>query len=449
MELTVYRQSSKVRPDGTTVYKGEDARPLVNDRLLLVADGLGGAAAIRHQNIAPDLFDPETLPDKLFKGVFEDYSDPDFLQYVKDSFFELFAVKDIYTDNVNNIKKSGYFASRIASAILYHEILRDPEMQPEKLFELMEAAAGSEEQKKKTEAAIGEHLAERMLVNLRKIAENCHLSYESSYSGLALLGTTLCATLFKEGEEKVDALYFTAGDSRPYLWTGEEGLSQLLPDEEGEDGGMTNYIKANEDAAFHIRCTFFSFPKPCVLFNASDGCFDSGYFLSQLAFEKLILSLAGESNTPEELGGKLYEFFLDYGRHDDSSTIAMKFFGFPDFDAFRAAAGERLKVLEERFFSKLPELLERDFASEAAEEKKAKAEAEKAEAAGEEHNVIGSSPAGEETVSVEEPERTEEKEEKEETAAPVLTELEEKAALQKALFEEYQVTYGRFMGDNA
>ena len=27
MELTVYRQSSKVRPDGTIVYKGEDALP--------------------------------------------------------------------------------------------------------------------------------------------------------------------------------------------------------------------------------------------------------------------------------------------------------------------------------------------------------------------------------------------------------------------------------------
>ena len=31
MELTVYRQSSKTRPDGTIVYKGEDARPYVDE----------------------------------------------------------------------------------------------------------------------------------------------------------------------------------------------------------------------------------------------------------------------------------------------------------------------------------------------------------------------------------------------------------------------------------
>lgn len=36
MELTVYRQSSKQRPDGTIVYKGEDARPFVDDQIFLL-----------------------------------------------------------------------------------------------------------------------------------------------------------------------------------------------------------------------------------------------------------------------------------------------------------------------------------------------------------------------------------------------------------------------------
>ena len=37
--------------------------------------------------------------------------------------FAYLQVKDCYTDNVNNIKKSGYFASRIVTAIVLREFL--------------------------------------------------------------------------------------------------------------------------------------------------------------------------------------------------------------------------------------------------------------------------------------------------------------------------------------
>jgi len=55
MKLTVYRQSSKTRPDGKVVYKGEDALPYIDEQIFFVADGLGGAAAIRHQKIKQEL----------------------------------------------------------------------------------------------------------------------------------------------------------------------------------------------------------------------------------------------------------------------------------------------------------------------------------------------------------------------------------------------------------
>ena len=74
--ITVYRQSSKKRPDGTIVYKGEDARPYVDGQIIFVADGLGGAAAIRHQKIVPELFDSEKLMDALFAGVYKIYLSP-------------------------------------------------------------------------------------------------------------------------------------------------------------------------------------------------------------------------------------------------------------------------------------------------------------------------------------------------------------------------------------
>lgn len=362
MELTVFRQSSKTRPDGTIVYKGEDARPYVDGQILFVADGLGGAAAIRHQKIVPELFDSEKLMDTLFSGVYDDYSNEVFVQYVTESFFELFAVKDCYIDNVNNIKKSGYFASRLVTSIVLHEMLYNDEYKAEKIFASL-TACENDEAKKSFLSALGDHFKKLIQTKIKQMAKNANLVYESSYLGLALLGSTICATIFFEQEDHVEAIYLTAGDSRPYIWSEKNGLCQVLEDQEGEDGGMTNYIKANEDADFEIRCDYFSFGKPCVLFNASDGCFDSGKFISQLAFEKLILESAIASEDPEKMSELLTSFFIDYGRHDDSSTIAMKMFGYETFNVFKTACQSRLNVLNSEYFEKMGDLLDVDYVS--------------------------------------------------------------------------------------
>lgn len=362
MELTVYRQSSKTRPDGTIVYKGEDARPYVDEQIFFVADGLGGAAAIRHQKIVPDLFESEKILDTLFKGVYQDYRNEVFAKYVTASFYELFAVKDCYTDNINNIKKSGYFASRIVTAIVLHEMLYNNDYKAEIIFEKL-SECENEDSKKAYLNTIGSHFKQLIQAKIKQIAQNANLIYESSYSGLALLGSTLCATLYREHEDCVEAIYLTAGDSRPYIWTERNGLCQILEDQEGKDGGMTNYIKANDDADFDIRCDYFCFEKPCVLFNASDGCFDSGKFISQMAFEKTILEGAIFAESPEKLSEYLTEFFLEYGRHDDSSTIAMKLFGYESFDLFKAACVNRLNRLQTEYVDKMSDLLDVDYIS--------------------------------------------------------------------------------------
>ena len=215
MELTVYRQSSKTRPDGTVVYKGEDARPYVDGQIFFVADGLGGAAAIRHQKIKPELFDEDQLLDTLFSGVYDDYGNETFAAYVKESFFELFAVKDCYTDNINNIKKSGYFASRIVTAIILHEMLYNDAYSAESIFSTL-AARGSEAERAAYLGTLGRYFRDLIQGKIRQIARNANLVYESAYSGLALLGSTICATVYLEHEDHVEALYLTAGDSRPY-----------------------------------------------------------------------------------------------------------------------------------------------------------------------------------------------------------------------------------------
>lgn len=363
MKLTVYRQSSKTRPDGTVVYKGEDALPYIDDQVFFVADGLGGAAAIRHQKIKPELFDKNELMKTLFDGVYDDYSDERFVKYVTDSFFELFAVKECYTDNINNIKKSGYFASRLVTAIVLHELLYNKKYSAKSIFELYKKAV----EDGKIEdflGCLGNYFKKQIQDNLRKIAHNANLVYESSYSGLALLGSTICATIYYEHEDYVEAIYLTAGDSRPYVWDAQNGLRQVLADQEGNDGGMTNYIRANEDSDFDIRCNYFKFKKPCVLFNASDGCFDSGKFISQLAFEKLILDSSKATDSVDGLSEALTSFFVDYGRHDDSSTIAMKFFGYESFEAFKKKAGERSVVLENDYIAVMPDILDVDYVAE-------------------------------------------------------------------------------------
>lgn len=360
MKLIVYRQSSKTRPDGTVVYKGEDALPYVDDQVFFVADGLGGASAIRHQKFLPELFDKDKIMDALFEGVYKDYSNETFVKYVTDSFYELFAVKDCYTENINNIKKSGYFASRIVTAIVLHEMLYNKECSGAKIFERL-SACETEEARDALTAALGRHFKEIIKTKIREISKKANLVYESSYLGLALLGSTVCATIYYESADKVDAFYLTAGDSRPYVWTENGGLCQILADEEGADGGMTNYIKANDDADFNIRCNHFSFNKPCVLFNASDGCFDSGRFVSQMAFEKLILESVVASDDVDGVSASLTSFFAENGRHDDSSTIAMRIFGYDGYDAFKKSCTNRLNTMSIEYFSKMEDLLDADY----------------------------------------------------------------------------------------
>lgn len=360
MELTVYRQSSKIRPDGTVVYKGEDARPYVDGQVFFVADGLGGAASIRHQKVDPALFDEEKLLDALFAGVYDNYGDEAFAAYVKASFFELFAVKNCYTDNINNIKKSGYFASRIVTAILLHEMQYNRAYSAEHIFATL-ASCADEGARNAYLASLGHDFRDLIQEKIRQIARNANLVYESAYSGLALLGSTICATIYMEHDAFVEAIYLTAGDSRPYVWSEGDGLCQVLPDQEGKDGGMTNYIKANDGASFDIRCNYFRFDKPCILFNATDGCFDSGRFLSQLAFEKLLAESALASENTEQMGEYLTSFFAEYGRHDDSSTIAMKMFGYETFADLRASLARRLDVLQSTYFDKMSDLLDMDY----------------------------------------------------------------------------------------
>ena len=369
MEFTMYRQASKVRDTGQIIYKGEDARPYVGDNVFLVADGLGGASAIRHLKFNQNLFYEDKLLPILFHEMpmYDEHilqSHLDFVPYVIKSFEEFTSIRHCYTDNIYNIKKSGYFASRIASAVFLHQVFFEKYFNEEmqlgiengKIFDDYHAS----EDKEAFLRAVSGVITRKMQGELQKIAHNANFIYESPYTGLALLGTTLCATIHREKNDYVEALYFVAGDSRPYVWD-TKGLHQVVADQEGSDGGMTNYIKANEDATFTIECKYMQFEKPCILFNATDGCFDSASFISQMSFEKLLLETIVGSQNMAEVGFALEKTFSDYGKHDDSSTMALRTFGYSSYEHLKEAAQLRLSIIQREFIDKMPDLLEMDY----------------------------------------------------------------------------------------
>lgn len=356
MEMIMYRQATKVRDGGQTVYKGEDALPFVGQNIFVVADGMGGAAAIRHTKFDSDIFDEDKIFDVMFNDALPD-ADEETVNYVKKAFFELYAVKDCYFSNVLNIKKSGYFGSRtcVASFIYFAK----------KMFaagvgnDLEKLHAASEECKAEMMEKIGRYFTENIKKAMITASESAKLTYEGAFKGLALMGTTLCGTIFIEREDEVDALYLVAGDSRPFQWD-SAGLKLVVEDQKRSDGGMTNYIKANGD--FTISAKFYTFKKPCILFNASDGVYESCKFsVSELGLEKLLLETILDSNDMIELKAKLEDIFVNYGTHDDSSTIALKTFGYEGFDDLKEAASERLKKINEDYIDKMPDFLENSY----------------------------------------------------------------------------------------
>lgn len=358
MNFRVYRQNALLWKDGVTViHSGEDAQPYVDEHLIMVADGLGGTGAVRHQLVATEIFDKETVVPALFKGLYDLSADEALAEYVKASFAEMYPLKDVYQTNIYTVKKSSYFGSRIVSAALAYRLKHDSELNPDDM--LAQIAGCNGEEREACLKALGERVTAVVKADITKIAENANLIYEAKIPKLKLLATTLCATVYREREDHVEALYLIIGDSRPYVWSARDGLCQVIEDQERADGGMNGCIHTNGD--FSIECRYFTFPKPCALMNASDGVFESGLFLSPMAFEKLLLEAVIGNDSIESVEKKLVSDYDTYGTHDDSSTLAMRCFGYGSFEEFQAACRERMNVIEEKYLSKMSDLLEVDY----------------------------------------------------------------------------------------
>lgn len=396
---------------------GEDAKPYADEKLILVADGLGGRGGFPHTELDRGMLEKDRLVDVAFSPVFdlEGEKYEDLKKFIQESFSDLFALKEIYGRDFYSSKGSGYFASHLIAAIALYLLRFDARFDIDALFENCEKAkaraqeeTGAKKESEKaptppvnaeskeknavekaesasenTESAVEkaesapaktekamskEELLKKFALDfsaalkekLAAIAQNAGLKNESRLKGTYLLPTTLSVTLMREREESVDLICLWAGDSRAYYWN-EEGLAQISDDHE-IGGTMTNLISLAKD--FRLQICSLKVKKPCLVFNATDGVYKCMMFASPLDLESLLLQAILKSESVEQLEENLDKIYENIGRHDDSNSLAAVTFGYADFGALKAAAGKRSDEIEREIVSRLPGILTRDYRAE-------------------------------------------------------------------------------------
>lgn len=381
---------------------GEDAKPYADEKLIVVADGLGGRGGFPHIELDRGMLEKDRLVDVAFSPVFdlEGAKYEDLKKFIQESFSDLFALKEIYGRDFYSSKGSGYFASHLVAAIALYLLRFDARFDIDALFENCEKAKAraqeetgekkegekatppanaesktentvekAENAPAKAENAVSkEELLQKFALDfsaalkekLAAIAQNAGLKNESRLKGTYLLPTTLSVTLMREREESVDLICLWAGDSRAYYWN-EEGLAQISDDHE-IGGTMTNLISLAKD--FRLQICSLKVKKPCLVFNATDGVYKCMMFASPLDLESLLLQVILKSESVEQLEENLDKIYENIGRHDDSNSLAAVTFGYADLGALKAAAGKRSDEIEREIVSRLPGILTRDYRAE-------------------------------------------------------------------------------------
>ncbi len=368
MNSILYHQMRSVI-QAKDVYLGEDAYPYADDSLLIVSDGLGGRGGYHHKRFFHDILEKDKIYDILFAPVFEREVSSEIKAFIIESFSELYKTKDYYFTLKETMKCSGYFASRIITAIALYELKYNEDFEKQKIFDALRSVEGEERETLAQE--YGDKLAILIRKKLEKVAAEGNFLLESSFTGAYLLPATLTIALMDETELGVDVLYLWAGDSRAYIWD-KDGLAQVTEDQEKNEV-MTNLITLTKP--FRVEGHFASFTKPCLIFNTSDGIYKSYAFESPLDLEYEIMRTTLNMDesfeiTPTCFDEAMKNFSSDLniiGKHDDSNTLALRAFGFADFEEVKKMLSDRLEFIKSNMLSRLPDLFSRSFAKELRE----------------------------------------------------------------------------------
>ncbi|MBQ3016460.1 MAG: hypothetical protein IJD79_06755 [Clostridia bacterium] len=368
MNSILYHQMKSVI-QAKDVYLGEDAYPYADDSLLIVSDGLGGRGGYHHKRFFHDILEEDKIYDILFAPVFEKEVSSEIRSFIVGSFSELYKTKDYYFTLKETMKCSGYFASRIITAIALYELKYNEDFEKQKIFEALRAVDGEEREALAQE--YGDKLAIQIRKKLEKVAAQGNFLLESSFTGAYLLPATLTIALMDETESSVDVLYLWAGDSRAYIWD-KDGLAQITEDQEKNEV-MTNLITLTKP--FRVEGHFASFTKPCLVFNTSDGIYKSNAFESPLDLEYEIMRTTLNMDESFEITPTCFEEAMNnfssdlniIGKHDDSNTIALRAFGFADFEEVKKMLSDRLEYIKSNMLTRLSDLFSRSFSKELRE----------------------------------------------------------------------------------
>ena len=358
MNSVLYYQKKKTAIGIPPVCIGEDAYPYADSEILIVADGLGGRGGYPHTKINKDILDKDLFYDIVFAPVFEAEVSPEFKEFTVNSFSEIFETKEYFFTNSLATKHSGYFASRFVTAISLYELKYNDSFKKDVLFERVRTCP--EDKRAELVQEMGDTLAELVKEKLTAIADNVGFEIETSVVGAYLLPSTLTVAVMDDCGDHVDVIYLWAGDSRAYLWD-RSGLAQITEDhEEGET--MTNLITLTKP--FRIEGRFVTVKTPCMLLNASDGCYKCVSFDSPFDLEYIFLRSISDTTDFDKSSEFLATQFSVLGRHDDSNTMALCTFGYDSYEDVKADVVARLGDIDKIVFARLPDIFQRNFAYE-------------------------------------------------------------------------------------
>ena len=346
----------RISVNGRLVSIAEDGAPYAQDGIIVVADGLGGRGGFQHTIIKPEVLNKDNFFDVAFGNIFNK-ADDDFKGYVLNSFSQLFELSDCYFEK-GNARTSGYFASRLVSAIVVYQFRFEEEFDRRKIFEKLSSI--NEVEKDKYVKSLVDKLCDKIKQNLNTIVDNMGLKLESKITGSYMLPTTMTIALTNELENEVEVLYIWAGDSRGYVWD-KGGLSQVTDDHEKNET-MTNLITMSRSFTFESRLVKFA--KPVVIFNVTDGCYKCTCFASPLDLEQVLLTALEESSDFEGASRYLDELYDGIGKVDDSNTMGMLTFGYEDYQALKADVLQRKETINNEIVAKMPEIFTRDYIEE-------------------------------------------------------------------------------------
>jgi len=365
MKLTMFREQTITDEYGQVIGRGQDALPYADGCLIMVADGMGGRGSTPHEKLPFSMFDEDTITRTLFDRLDAEsyktfFSRENLLEidpYVQKSFAGLIDLKLRYGLSKNAVKESGYFGSRLAAAAMLAAV---GTMDVETL--MSEFAVPSKAEYRRLCNQYSDYFSRFFRVVLTKLAKRLGAELPAGLTGLSLFPTTLSAAICRETDDTVDVFYVYTGDSRCYVWTQQDGMMQVFRDRANADGSMSDYISAEDTC--RVFCAFRQFKKPCMLFNATDGCYTSRFLLSPLSIENLLLECLCESESMEAASTLLkeqYDQFNTIDSNDDSASLALTAFGFSSFKELQAAASGRLEIINRDYLSQVPYLLQKKY----------------------------------------------------------------------------------------